>query len=401
MARRITFLLLFGLIIIANVFAQAERQIGYNESRIDTISNDDPIHEWTFSGSAGDTVSIFMDANAADAGGLDSFLQLSAPDGAIIATNDDADGFTVNAAIIDVTLPADGDYTIIASRFGQESGFSEGEYTLTLNTDGATPPTNTDSAPATATDDTRITAGNAVTGSLNADNFEDEWTFDGSEGDTISIIMRRAEASSLDSYLLLLDDSGAILAENDDGLEGIASAEIRDFALPYSGTYTIVATRFGFQNGTSSGDYELELSIAGDVSAQPETPPETDSQNDDPHGGSVIIVEYDTFSEGSLAGDESVLYSFIGNAGDVITISVKQRDGDFDPIIQLTTMDDIVLQENSTFNGEADARIVDFVLPDTAGYKLTIASENGEGGTYELHIFATDNIPVPENGADA
>ncbi len=80
---------------------------------------------WTFEGQRGDVVTVIMKGVS-----LDSYLQLLAPDGSTVATNDDAPGSgSLDARIVRVPLPQDGTYTIVASSF--RSG-SYGSYRILL-----------------------------------------------------------------------------------------------------------------------------------------------------------------------------------------------------------------------------------------------------------------------------
>ena len=79
---------------------------------------------WGFDGIAGDFV--VLELNAVDTDKLDSYLELMGPHGEIIARNDDGgDGYN---ARINVELPEDGNYTIIASPYS-----GEGLYELQLS----------------------------------------------------------------------------------------------------------------------------------------------------------------------------------------------------------------------------------------------------------------------------
>ncbi len=75
---------------------------------------------------------------------------------------------------------------------------------------------------------------------------------------TIVTIDLTATSGDLDPLLFLVDESGSILAENDDRGPGDYNARINALRLP-RGEYTIVATRFGVTNGDSEGDYSLDI----------------------------------------------------------------------------------------------------------------------------------------------
>jgi hypothetical protein len=366
------------------ILAQTGGEIAYGDEVSGTITEDAPLQEWTFEGSADDLVTIEMIASDSS---LDSLLQLRAPDGDILTENDDASNVTVDSRIDAFPLPDDGTYTIIATRFGLESGFSEGSYSLTLRQVTA------DEAGEDPGADGALSYGDTVTGTLNRQNFEDRWQFVGEAGDVISIRMGRSEQTSdLDSFLRLLDEENRELERNDDSAQGILSSEIAGFTLPYSGTYTIVATRFGFESGTSSGGYILELTSGGAPSAPADT---EDVEEPSLPSAQAGLINYGDFADGSLASGETASQQFAGVAGDVVTISVKRGEGALNPAVQLQDSSGNTLAENDSFNGTADARIVDFALPASDTYTITIIGENGSAGDYVLHLFATATSSEP------
>lgn len=75
-----------------------------------------PAEHWTFTGRAGQTLTMTLEPTSGD---LDPILRLFGPDGAIIDENDDAADPALGPAsqLVDITLPADGLYTLEAARF--------------------------------------------------------------------------------------------------------------------------------------------------------------------------------------------------------------------------------------------------------------------------------------------
>ena len=82
-------------------------------------------HHWLFEGQEGDVIAISMVAVNED---MDTFLELFAPDGVRVMTNDDSDG-EANARITTFELPLSGTYRIIARGYGDEDA---GKYVLAL-----------------------------------------------------------------------------------------------------------------------------------------------------------------------------------------------------------------------------------------------------------------------------
>lgn len=104
--------------------------ISYGDTVSGTINQTNKFVLYTFEGEAGDQVRIGMDATA---GTLDPTLFLLAPEGAQLASNDDAVlNETMNSLIDNFTLPADGTYVIVATHYGVLYGGTSGTYNLSV-----------------------------------------------------------------------------------------------------------------------------------------------------------------------------------------------------------------------------------------------------------------------------
>jgi hypothetical protein len=85
--------------------------------------------------------------------------------------------------------------------------------------------------------------------------FYDWWTIEASANDDIVIDM--AAGDGLQPLIGILDGSGDLVARSDDG-EANATVTL-EYVIPTAGHYTIVATRVGNADGTSTGTYSLRL----------------------------------------------------------------------------------------------------------------------------------------------
>ncbi len=88
---------------------------------------------YTFTGQANELVSIAMNANS---GSLDPLVLVLDPNGNVVAFNDDAEPGNTNSFIPNLTLLLPGTYTVVATRYGQALGGTQGGYELLLS--GAT-----------------------------------------------------------------------------------------------------------------------------------------------------------------------------------------------------------------------------------------------------------------------
>ena len=102
-----------------------EGTLTYGET-VDATLEPGKRHHWLFEGEVGDVVSISMTALTE---GMDTYLELFAPDGVRVMTDDDGGGDS-DAKISTFELSLSGTYRIIARGYGDED---VGEYELTLN----------------------------------------------------------------------------------------------------------------------------------------------------------------------------------------------------------------------------------------------------------------------------
>jgi hypothetical protein len=101
-------------------------------------------------------------------------------------------------------------------------------------------------------------------GSIDASTFIYTYTFDGKVGDVVTVTMKADTDSKIDSYVELDGPLGTKLAANDDAKSsdlGKLDAQIKDYRLPVTGTYTIVASRFGAETTSDSGAFILSLDV--------------------------------------------------------------------------------------------------------------------------------------------
>lgn len=199
---------------------------------------------WTFTGRAGQVVRLDVRTQL-----FDPYVLLL-HEGMPVDSNDDG-GEGTNARLT-VSLPGNGRYTAVVSAYTQ--GRSTGRYDIALAL--AT-------APAGAGQVARITPGQSVSGRLEAGDrtrgeggaYEDWFEFEGRAGQQVTMEMRSPD---FDTYLELHDAAGAVLAQDDDGLDGTDSFIMT--SLPANGRYRIVARSFG--ESAATGLYDLALAVA-------------------------------------------------------------------------------------------------------------------------------------------
>ncbi len=88
------------------------------------------------------------------------------------------------------------------------------------------------------------------------------YSFEGVVNELISVDMQ-AQSDSLDTLVQIVDPSGAVIDVNDDAVQGeTTNSLVADARLLNSGTYRIIATRYGKEAGGTFGQFQLTLTGA-------------------------------------------------------------------------------------------------------------------------------------------
>ena len=227
------------------------RPIAYGETVTGTIDDQNPIFRFRFEAAAEDRIRIDLRATS---GNLDTFLVVRDQSGRIIASNDDAQNGVRDSRLRALEITQAGLYTITATRFGEEAGTSQGEFELQLGYDLL--PDSTEMPPTPALQ--QLEAGGGINGTINDAEFEMRYSFEGRAGERVTIRMD-ATSGDLDPFLILRNAAGAEVARNDDASPLTRNAQIRNYRLPTTGEYTIVATRYDGLAGSTAGEFTLEI----------------------------------------------------------------------------------------------------------------------------------------------
>jgi serine protease Do len=247
-----------------------------------------------------------------------------------------------------------------------------------------------------------IEIGDTVSGTLDEITPRATYIFEGTEGTTLSILLM----ADFDAYLVLQDDVGSILAEDDDGADtGLDSLIVT--TLPYTGEYTIIAT--SLRNWTSdgeffaSGDYTLSLTEGGEPQVvepevvepevvEPEVvePEVQEEPNVIELGGSV-----DSELTNSAFTEE---WTFEAEAGTLVTITMVSED--FDCYLLLLDSDGVEIAYDDDSAGNLDSRIGPLSLSETGTYTVVANSYGNvvlgsfETGRYSLTLAVAEVEPI-------
>lgn len=367
--KRLTFILSVVLALVA-IPLLTIAQNGDSVSPGDVITNqltlENPSASYTILAAQGDR--LLLTLRSSD---FDSYLTLLDQDGNLVAEDDDSAGG--KDALIDAELPSTGLYTIQASSYNQAS---TGSFSLTVAGTISQVSTPTPVPTRAPLEQVTIGYGQSLDGTLTSNDAAAEYSFEGQQGELVTITLT---SSDFDAYLTLqlADGPGGELIDDDDSA-GNLNARIEDFELPATGTYLIRAGSYG---GGAAGSYNLTLeSASGQVQTtatpQPDTTPI--AQNGD-------LLAYGANIDGTLTeGATSATYTFEGQAGDRVTITLTSPD--FDAYLRLSPRGGAALIEDDDSAGNLNARIQDFDLPSAGVYIIEVSSLSGVIGEYSLTL---------------
>ncbi len=354
----------------------ADGKLTYGQVVTGRITNDSFRTVYTFQGRQGDVVDITLSRTD---GTLDPMLILMDDHSNILARDDDS-GPGSDAAISSLELPRDGDYFVIVTRFGQERGLTTGGYSLTLVRVGLQGGTGA-----------VLQFGDSVVAELNNEHFQQVYVFRANRGDLIQASMQRI-SGDLDPLLILADLDGAVLLVNDEdpASPGTLDAAIRDFRIEKSGSYLLVATRFGREAGQSHGGFSLTLD---------RLPPETLGRVPE----RAILIDYGNTATGTIdASNVMRFYLIEAHKGDVLTIDVQRTRGNLDPTLTLYTGDLKELATNDSGQRGQSARISAFKVPLDSNYILMVSRFNRDkgitAGAYSLALIGRTLVTVGAGG---
>jgi len=328
----------------------------YGDQVINSITDMNPQLYYSFRAQRGNIVNIRMRRVSGD---LDPYLQVVNSDTFVIADNDDMLGATIpfDAGIEGLVVEEDGLYVIIASRYGQAAGRSEGNFVLIIEEAENSGLGNSVQTAMT------MQVGETIDGSLSDAQFANYYRFEARTNDLITINMSRS-TGNLDSFLVLANAGFQELVFDDDGGGG-QNAEIRQYIVPADGIYYIIATRLDREAGTTVGGYRLELQNLGNAF------------DGVPEG--LQRIGYGSTVTGNIDdATTEVIYAFWGVEGDVVTVSMNRGDGDLDPVVSILNSDQRAVVSDDDSGSGQDARIDRYVIPVTGTYYVRATRYSGE-----------------------
>jgi hypothetical protein len=303
---------------------------------------------FTFQAQAGDQVTITMVADRSSQS-LDPALVLLGPDGKPVARNDDsfdpAFGLT-NARLVNFPIPDSGLYTIRAMRSSDKGG----SFTLSLRGTPAKSPT------------AQINYGGSSQGTISDKAPRAVFQFHALQGDVISIVVQSLPSSRLAPYVALLGQKGDKLADSDPTDDTIRIARITRYSIQVEGTYTIVVSRVGEENGTTMGAFRVTLT--------------NDARR--------TVINYGDTVQGTIDNSQfEISYVFDAAADDLVTITLRRTSGTLNSTLSLLDADGklLVTGKSASDLGAGSTRIDKFRIPADAEYTIVVGRKSQAKGT--------------------
>ena len=287
----------------------------------------------------------------------DPYLYLVAPDGTIVAENDDAIGLD---SAIRYAVPEAGEYRLVVSSFGPGDAF---EYDLSVAC--RTPP-----------EPTRIACGETVTGEFTADDLpsvfepaavQDAYRFEATDGTEVTIGLDGTDPYGYgDPSLYLFDTDGSVLARSEYSPNGQDALLSR--VLPETGEYTVLAVGYTYEGRFG---YELTLGCDPDATACPVECEESIGY------GTTLTDELSATDTRGFRGPRTLqdVYCFDGDCGDVVTVSMASGEFGYDsPYIYILGPDGDIVAESQDEGGYANGVIREYELESAGTYQIVATS---------------------------
>ena len=300
------------------------------------LSITEPQFDYTFTGKAGEIVSIALESND-----FDAYLNVYDNDGNLLTTADDT-GDSLNAVLEVFILPYSGSYRVEATSYENAYGYTEGlagSFTLTVTRVVPVP----------------IAYNAPVSASITQDAPAYYYTLEARAGDVFSVEV--SGDSQVDTTLAIYDSNGFQLAFDDDGGIGY-HPEIVRFVAPSDGNYLFVLTALA---GSVDGAVSMNV-----LRGEP-------NRLDAPR----------TLALGGKQTNDLMIFE--AEAGQLIELTLTVKSGKLSSFDVSATQNDVMLMSYSTAYGMASTQVLSFVAPETGAVLIQL---NNYGGGISLEVQA-------------
>jgi hypothetical protein len=356
MSRRFAILLIFFMLLCLPVLAQETGTASdvapgtLIEGRID---DRDSRAIYFFDGSRGEVIRFRLTTTG---GNLDATLTVFDDTGEIVFSRDDMRGsLDVDTTI---TIQRTARHYVVVGRFGYSLGSTSGTFELALERVGVV-----------SDQGTNLLYGVPVLNSISGTQPQVYYTFQAQAGDIVDVQMSRS-SGTLDPYLQVVDSNRFMIAENDDAPDGgTRNARIPNLVIRQSGTYIIIATRYGQASGESVGTFVLKVETA---------------ENSGLGNSSIVPVPIlaNEPVEDTLDDDQyQRFYSLTAERDDIITVTMNQTGGTLDAMLIIANAGLQPLIQDDDSGSGSNARIESFRIPADGEYYIVAGRADGITGT--------------------
>jgi hypothetical protein len=372
--RRFAFL---GLFVLCSQVAQAvqDELLAYNTTISGEINNTNPYDSYTFEGLRGEAIAISVNVTSGD---LDAVLTVLNTRGETLIRLDDSEGNRA-PSLPSLRIPESGRYVVVLARFGYGLGTTAGSYELRVERVGVS-----------SASGTMLRYGDQIINGITDMSPQLYYSFRAERGDIVNIRMRRV-SGDLDAYLQIVNADATVLADNDDtpGQTTPFDAEVTGLVIETTGTYVIVASRYGQAAGTSTGNFVLILE-EGEGSGLGNSPQTAQPlQPGDQVDGALtnnVFTQY---------------YVFEARENDLISVRMSRTSGGLDSFVAIAdaNLQELVSDDDSA--GGQNAQIGQYIIPADGTYYIVATRFDREAGTtsggYTLELVdlgnAFDGLP--------
>jgi hypothetical protein len=211
-----------------------------------------------------------------------------------------------------------------------------------------------------------LSYGTPVQGMITASAITQEWPLSVASADRVRVQVNRTDGNLIPD-VNILDASGNPIASSYGSDQTYAAAEIDDFTLPSTGTYTVQVGRYYGETGETTGNYSLIVIPLGTAA-------------DNPNNVTIIgEAEYDTPVDAEITATHwQYLYTLDAPAADTVNVTVKRVDGTLEPIVNVLDANGTPMRTGYNDNGYAETGSFD--LPSAGEYQIAVSRYSDQDG---------------------